>query len=125
MVEVPATLTQSQRQIRNLIGVSTTSACILVNPDGEMGIYFIFSSLGIRAEGIYKLRISFTTGLPMQGKLDSITSIVMSSSVFSEPFTVYTPREYPGVVGTTALSKCFMDQGMLINTRSGGSRYRA
>jgi hypothetical protein len=39
---------------------------------------------------------------------------------FSEPFTVYSAKRFPGVVESTALSKCFATQGIKIPIRKDG-----
>lgn len=42
------------------------------------------------------------------------------ASVFSEPFQVYSAKKFPGVIESTALSKCFAMQGIKIPIRKDG-----
>jgi hypothetical protein len=42
------------------------------------------------------------------------------ASCFSEVFTVYSAKKFPGVVESTALSKCFATQGIKIPIRKDG-----
>jgi hypothetical protein len=46
----------------------------------------------------------------------------MLSSCFSDPFTVYSAKKFPGVIESTALSKCFAQQGIKIPIRKDGPR---
>jgi hypothetical protein len=42
------------------------------------------------------------------------------ASCFSEVFTVYSAKKFPGVVESTPLSKCFATQGIKIPIRKDG-----
>jgi hypothetical protein len=42
------------------------------------------------------------------------------ASCFSEVFTVYSAKKFPGVVESTDLSKCFATQGIKISIRKDG-----
>jgi hypothetical protein len=42
------------------------------------------------------------------------------ASCFSEVFTVYSAKKFPGVVESTELSKCFATQGIKIPIRKDG-----
>lgn len=42
------------------------------------------------------------------------------AQVFSEPFQVYSAKKFPGVCESTALSKCFAQQGVKIPIRKEG-----
>jgi hypothetical protein len=46
----------------------------------------------------------------------------MLASCFSDPFTVYSAKKFPGVIESTALSKCFAQQGIKIPIRKDGPR---
>lgn len=48
---------------------------------------------------------------------------VLASS-FSEPFTVYSAKKFPGVIESTPLSKCFASQGIKIPIRKDGPKER-
>jgi hypothetical protein len=41
---------------------------------------------------------------------------------FSEPFTVYSAKKFPGVIESTPLSKCFASQGIKIPIRKDGPK---
>lgn len=44
------------------------------------------------------------------------------ASIFSDPFTVYSAKKFPGVIESTDLSKCFALQGIKIPIRKDGTR---
>lgn len=44
------------------------------------------------------------------------------ASIFSESFTVYSAKKFPGVIESTELSKCFALQGIKIPIRKDGAR---
>lgn len=44
------------------------------------------------------------------------------ASTFSEPFQVFSAKKFPGVIESTALSKCFALQGIKIPIRKDGVR---
>ena len=44
------------------------------------------------------------------------------ASTFSEVFQVYSAKKFPGVIESTALSKCFATQGIKIPIRKDGPR---
>lgn len=50
------------------------------------------------------------------GLINTGTAPVLASC-FSETFTVYSAKKFPGVVDSTALSKCFATQGIKIPIR--------
>jgi hypothetical protein len=44
------------------------------------------------------------------------------ATAFSEPFQVFSAKKFPGVIESTALSKCFALQGIKIPIRKDGVR---
>ncbi len=44
------------------------------------------------------------------------------ASAFSDVFQVYSAKKFPGVIESTALSKCFATQGIKIPIRKDGPR---
>lgn len=47
------------------------------------------------------------------------------AACFSDVFTVYSAKKFPGVVESTALSKCFATQGIKIPIRKDGGSVAA
>ena len=50
------------------------------------------------------------------------TSAPVLASVFSNVFQVFSAKKFPGVIESTALSKCFATQGIKIPIRKDGPR---
>ncbi|CAO3623220.1 unnamed protein product [Cunninghamella blakesleeana] len=74
-----------------------------VDNNDEVGGYFVFGDLSIKVTGLFRLKLS----------LFEITSdgAVYISSVFTNPFTVYPLKTYPGPLEPTSLSRLFYSQG--------------
>ncbi|THV52501.1 hypothetical protein BGAL_0077g00140 [Botrytis galanthina] len=113
---------------RNLIGSLSASAFRLTDPDDRIGIWFVLQDLSVRTEGDFRLRFSFVNvGVPSapQNNANSSCSVntgkaPVLASCFSEVFKVYSAKKFPGVVESTALSKCFATQGIKIPIRKDG-----
>ncbi|KAJ1832179.1 hypothetical protein LPJ63_003736 [Coemansia sp. RSA 2711] len=102
--------------VRNLIGSSVTAGQKLQNIDGLQGIFFVFPDLSIRKDGEYRLRFSFFNLQGEDGELmTSVTQI--KAHTFSEPFRVYSAKQFPGMIESTVLSKHFAKQGVKIPVR--------
>ncbi|KAG4414036.1 hypothetical protein IFR04_012852 [Cadophora malorum] len=115
---------------RNLIGSLAASAFRLTDPDDRIGIWFVLQDLSIRTEGQFRLRFSFVNvGVPVSptnpssasGLSPNKTSAPVLASCFSDIFTVYSAKRFPGVVESTPLSKCFATQGIKIPIRKDGA----
>jgi hypothetical protein len=119
----------SSNHTRNLIGMTAVSACRLNNLDGKAGFWFVLQDLSVRTEGTFRLKLSLfdigagngTNGLverngPTNGKGPCLCYD------FSDPFTVYSAKKFPGVIESTPLSKCFAQQGIKIPIRKDGPK---
>ncbi|KAJ2711208.1 hypothetical protein H4R19_003358, partial [Coemansia spiralis] len=74
------------------------------------GAYFVFSDLSVRIEGVFRLRFDL---FELSG--DTVYNRV---SAVSDPFTVYSPKRFPGMMESTPLSRMFADQGLRIRIRT-------
>ncbi|KAJ5239367.1 Velvet complex subunit B [Penicillium chermesinum] len=110
---------------RNLIGSLSASAFRLTDPANKIGVWFILQDLSVRTEGHFRLKMSFVN-VGTQSTDPSGTPVInhgsapVLASVFSEPFQVYSAKKFPGVIESTALSKCFAMQGIKIPIRKDG-----
>ncbi|KAJ1779628.1 putative glycosidase CRH2 [Coemansia sp. RSA 1824] len=102
--------------VRNLIGSSVTAGSKLVSMDGSLGIFFVFPDLSIRKDGDYRLRFSFFNLQSDNGELMS-TVTQIKAHTFSEPFRVYSAKQFPGMIESTMMSKHFAKQGVKIPVR--------
>lgn len=126
---------------RNLIGSLACSAFRLTDPNDRIGIWFVLQDLSVRTEGNFRLRFSFVNvGLPppVPGMVTSspmplgngngngngvnlnTKKAPILAACFSEVFTVFSAKKFPGVVESTNLSKCFATQGIKIPIRKDG-----
>lgn len=80
---------------------------VLKDNSGELGYFFVFTDLCCRWTGTFKLRFI----------VNDIYEMSRRAIAFSEPFTVYTPRKFPGILEATELSRAFYNQGVNINIR--------
>lgn len=117
---------------RNLIGSLAASAFRLTDPEDKIGIWFVLQDLSVRTEGDFRLRFSFvnvseispppctqngTNGLSLnKGKSPVL------ARCFSDVFSVYSAKRFPGVVESTPLSRCFATQGIKIPIRKDAAK---
>ncbi|OJJ62292.1 hypothetical protein ASPSYDRAFT_144092 [Aspergillus sydowii CBS 593.65] len=115
---------------RNLIGCLSASAFRLCDPENKIGVWFILQDLSVRTEGCFRLKFSFAnvgravTDLNESQVMEVINkgSAPVLATAFSEPFQVFSAKKFPGVIESTALSKCFALQGIKIPIRKDGVR---
>ncbi|RDL40089.1 Uncharacterized protein BP5553_00068 [Venustampulla echinocandica] len=133
---MPVTSTQPGGMFtRNLIGSLAASAFRLTDPDDRIGIWFVLQDLSVRTEGTFRLRFSFvnvgvsssspTSATGSSNGMQPMTQVntgkaPVLAACFSDCFTVYSAKRFPGVVESTNLSKCFATQGIKIPIRKDG-----
>ncbi|ORX55101.1 hypothetical protein DM01DRAFT_1335395 [Hesseltinella vesiculosa] len=101
---------------RVLMGSLVSSPSLLKNPEGEQGLYFAFPDLSIRTEGRYTLRFSLMKLISSDFQPNAKSRII--AQVFSDAFTVYSAKKFPGMTESTELSKVFARQGLKIPIRN-------
>ncbi|CEG74605.1 hypothetical protein RMATCC62417_09786 [Rhizopus microsporus] len=102
--------------IRSLMGAVVSNAYQLNDERDQPGIFFVFQDLSVRIEGKFRLKFVFmnlAAGDPLTMSTD------ISDVVFSDPFTVYSAKNFPGMTDSTPLSQCFAQQGIKISIRKG------
>ncbi|KAI8880868.1 hypothetical protein K501DRAFT_254273 [Backusella circina FSU 941] len=99
---------------KTLMGSNVSSGYQLCDANNQMGIFFVFQDLSVRIEGRFRLRFLFTN-LSAGDPLTMSTQV--SDEVMSEPFTVYSAKNFPGMTDSTLLSQCFAHQGIKISIR--------
>ncbi|RGB29590.1 velvet factor-domain-containing protein [Rhizophagus diaphanus] len=117
LVVHPSSMPGSPQCVDNLVGEKTAHGKRLCDTQGVEDIWFIFRDLSVRAEGIFYIKFTLTY-LGWQGNLNTGEfPIKMLETVCSNPFTVYTAKRFPGMIETTRLAYCFVQQGNKIPTR--------
>ncbi|ORY53790.1 hypothetical protein BCR33DRAFT_711146, partial [Rhizoclosmatium globosum] len=83
----------------------------LMDLENKRGLYFLFSDLAVRISGTFRLKFDVFDVTRMPFGTGPIASAV------TNVFRVYNPKEFPGTVVATPLSRCFASQGMRIRLR--------
>ncbi|KAF9969535.1 hypothetical protein BGZ73_008094 [Actinomortierella ambigua] len=94
---------------RVLAGTVVSSLHRLKDVDNSDGGFFVFGDMSVRVEGHFCLR--FTLFELIDGEVIQVMSTV------SDPLTVYSSKNFPGMSESTFLSRCFSDQGVRIRIR--------
>ncbi|CAO3694634.1 hypothetical protein G6F70_000245 [Rhizopus microsporus] len=93
---------------RVLTGSLVSSPSLLKDLQDELAYFFAFSDLSIRLTGQYRLRFS----------LVHIARNEIVDQVFSDPFTTYSAKTYPGMKKSSELAKHLAKQGLKITIRT-------
>ncbi|KAG2223742.1 hypothetical protein INT45_003466 [Circinella minor] len=80
----------TNQAIRVLVGPLVSSASTFKGLDDKLGIYFAFPGLSVRVSGTYRLHFSLLS----LGRSDKVLA-----EEYSEPFTVYKAKSFPGMEG--------------------------
>ncbi|CAO1617234.1 unnamed protein product [Sympodiomycopsis kandeliae] len=112
----PYTTVTTETYTRNFVGASVASANILKDEHDHLGIFFVLQDLSVRTEGVYRIKLMFANLAGSEGQIKLGVSEALAEA-YTEPFTVYTPRRFPGVIEPTPLSKKFAAQGVKIPVR--------
>ncbi|TEB35746.1 hypothetical protein FA13DRAFT_1788354 [Coprinellus micaceus] len=127
-----SSLRQPANYTRTLVGPLSANACRLLDEHRKEGIFFLFQDLSVRTEGTFRLRMRLmnvgASPAPESGaiRVHNNVSPVLAQT-FTDSFTVYSAKRFPGVPDTTALSIAFGNQGQklpLRNRHGTGSKRR-
>ncbi|WWD16627.1 hypothetical protein CI109_101056 [Kwoniella shandongensis] len=103
---------------RVLVGKVTAVCHKLQDADGRSGLFFFAADLGIRTEGTFTLRMAMTDlSSLMRPDIWTGDKAPVQAQTYSEPFTVYSAKRFPGVIPTTPLTKVFAAQGVKLSVR--------
>ncbi|KAI8805297.1 velvet factor-domain-containing protein [Cladochytrium replicatum] len=94
---------------RSTTGSMVSSLYRLKGIDGKEGAFFVFPDLGVRMEGIYRLKFSLYEIVNSE--------IYFCISIISDIFNVYAAKKFPGMEESTQLSRTFAEQGLKIRIR--------
>ncbi|KAL8999925.1 MAG: hypothetical protein Q9169_001331 [Polycauliona sp. 2 TL-2023] len=87
-------------------------------PDARLGCFFIFHDLSCRQTGVYQLRFTLMhidVGIMPTGSSKNLVVQVIDS----DPFEVFTPKDFPGLKPSNALMKDLKRQGASVTIRKG------
>ncbi|SNX86254.1 uncharacterized protein MEPE_04963 [Melanopsichium pennsylvanicum] len=122
LVEAPDALFPWTRMLE---GRLVATANVARDLDGSRACFFIFPDLSIRQEGQFRLAFKLLTlgssSLPSPDATTSAEGHVLAEAL-TEPFSVYSPRRFPGMTESTDLAKCLARQGIQVPVRHEGRR---
>ncbi|KAI9104600.1 velvet factor-domain-containing protein [Phlyctochytrium arcticum] len=115
---------QKRDMIQTLVG-SVVSPCVpLEDLEGREGLFFVFHDLSIRTPGQYRIRFSLLK-LVANASMGQPSGTPILATAMSDVVSVYQPKRFPGLLGTTELSECFARQGVPIHVRRNRSKKQA
>ncbi|KAG0234973.1 velvet factor-domain-containing protein [Mortierella sp. GBAus27b] len=94
---------------RALAGTVVSSLNRLKDVDNTDGGFFVFGDMSVRSEGHFRLRLTLFELIEGEA--------VHVMTTFSNAFTAYPSRTFPGMSEPTFLSRSFSDQGVRIRIR--------
>ncbi|KAI7859183.1 velvet factor [Circinella umbellata] len=92
-----------------LSGQTVSSMYKLKDIDNNDRGFFVLGDLSVKVEGQFRLKLTLF-------KI-TLNGAVSLKSIFTDVFTVYSAKSFPGVLDSTFLSRSFSDQGARIRIR--------
>lgn len=113
---------QAESYTRNLVGAAVASASVLKDEQDKWCTFFVFQDISVRTEGVYRIKLTFVN-LEVSGRVG--TGVAESlAEIYTDPFTVYSPRRFPGMLDPTPLSRKLASQGIKIPVRNDKKKQR-
>ncbi|SJX64446.1 uncharacterized protein SRS1_15088 [Sporisorium reilianum f. sp. reilianum] len=103
--------------MRMLEGRLVASANVARDLDGSRACFFVFTDLSIRQEGRFRLAFKLLALGPPSLAHASAGGHVLAEAL-TQPFTIYSPRRFPGMTESTELAKCLARQGIQVPVRN-------
>ncbi|KAH8122780.1 hypothetical protein FP744_10004525 [Trichoderma asperellum] len=107
---------------RRLMGSLVSTPFVGQDENGKEGCFFCFSDLSCRTPGSFRLK--FTLMMIDPGRAGSVRHFPILAEIKSEPFKVYSAKEFPGMVASSSLAKRLKEQGCIISIKKGNDRGR-
>ncbi|WVO13220.1 hypothetical protein L204_100833 [Cryptococcus depauperatus] len=100
-----------------LVGKRHTHCNKLQDENGQMGLFFFVTDLGVRTEGKFRLRMKVVDLSLFPLTLDKERSVPILAEALSESIDVFSAKRFPGVIPTTPLTRLFAAQGIKLAVR--------
>jgi hypothetical protein len=97
----------------HLTGSLASSIHRLRDTVGVEGGFFVFGDLSVKLEGRFRLRFTL---YEREDRIDS-PNFRYISELITNVFTVYSPKQFPGMAESTFLTRSFSDQGVKLRLR--------
>lgn len=108
------------RRQRRLMGSVAASPFAGRDEHGKEGCFFTFSDLSVRTPGKFRLKFAFIALDVFNDKMGK--SFPVRCTAMSDVFSVYPPKDFPGMVASTPLAHALKEQGCLIAIKKGRER---
>lgn len=105
---------------RRLMGSLVSTPFAGKDENGEEGCFFCFSDLSCRTPGSFRLK--FTLMMIDPSRAGPVRHFPILADIKSEPFKVYSAKEFPGMVASSELAKRLKEQGCIISIKKGNDR---
>ncbi|GAB7356867.1 hypothetical protein MBLNU459_g7736t1 [Dothideomycetes sp. NU459] len=102
---------------QRLMGTSVASPFSGRDEFGRRGTFFVFPDLSCRSPGLYRFRFRLLIVDPLNLSIGSTSKI--QSFIDSEPFEVFTAKEFPGMRASSPLLKALRRQGLNVAVKKG------
>ncbi|KAI4724881.1 hypothetical protein E4T49_07365 [Aureobasidium sp. EXF-10728] len=102
---------------QRLMGTAVASPFSGTDETGKRGTFFVFPDLSCRNPGKYRFQFRLLIVDPLNLSVGTTSRI--QSSIISEPFEVFTAKEFPGMRASSALLKALRKQGLNVAVKKG------
>jgi len=118
---MPMPLLTDRRQNRNLLGNLVASPFYGKDENNDKKCFFTFPDLSVRTAATYTLKFRLIPMNPMAPH----ERLPVVATVDSEPFEVFTAKDFGGMRPSTELTRCLNAQGHPIPVKKGNQRVNA
>ena len=102
---------------QRLMGNAVASPCVANDERGNRGSFFVFPDLSCRSPGQYKLLFRLLKINPHEMMTKSMNKI--RARIESDPFEVFTAKEFPGMRASSSLLRALRAQGLNVGVKKG------
>ncbi|KAF2156718.1 hypothetical protein K461DRAFT_289103 [Myriangium duriaei CBS 260.36] len=107
---------------QRLMGCAVTSPWVGNDETGTAGSFFVFADLSVRSSGKYKLLFRLLKVDPSDISRKNKNFIL--AAIESDPFEVFTAKEFPGMRASSALLRALRAQGLNVGVKKGSESSR-
>lgn len=116
----------TKKSARRLVGTLVASGTVAQDENRRKSCFFTFADLSCRTNGRYRLRFNLVKIDPRNMRPGSSAPIL--GSILSDVWTVYSPKDFPGMRRSTPLTQALKDQGVSVpakKSKLNGTRARS
>lgn len=106
--------TEGDKLTRCLFGEYYSHAASILDLQGKAVIYFVFSDLSVKLEGLFRPRYRF---FDLFSRTEYCDDVPVLAECFGGAFAVYSTKEFPGLKASTELTKHLNRWGIRVNIR--------